>query len=302
MSNSWSSKIILGGSQRVLQPRIVLYASAGVGKSTWGSTLPRPLFLDFDHGVDDLRVDRIPGPDTWADALALVREIAKTPGEYRSLVIDTLDPLEELATDHVLAEGKKKTLADFAFGAGYAAVANEWKLFLAELDTARAAGLLVCLLGHAQVRQVQDPSLGTFDAFTSVLSKKAWQITQRWADVVGFAAWDMALVEKKNDQRAIVTGERKLFLQRGSGYDAKNRFGIVAPIPLSWPALESEIARHRQDAAAIEGRILAVAAGTEFEEKARGFITEAAHNVNALLDIEIALRGKLEEARLAAEA
>ena len=286
-AGGWAGQVIKGGEQKILQPRIVLYAPAGVGKSTFGSKLPKPLFLDFDRGIDDVNVDRIPGPKSWAQALALVRAIAADPGGYKSIVIDTVDPLEEMAIDHVLQLGGKKSLNDFDFGAGYTAVSSEWKLLLAELDTARKNGMLVCLLGHAIVRQAQDPQLGSFDQFTSQLGKKSWALTTRWADLVGFAAFDSALAQKKGDDtRVIVTGERFLFTVRGFGYEAKNRFSMTPKLPLSWPAVEAAIARHRQSSAEVKGKILKLATGTKHEQKALAFLADAGDDLNKLIAIE----------------
>jgi AAA domain len=285
--SGWAEQVIKGGEQKILQPRIVLYAPAGVGKSTFGSTLSKPIFLDFDRGIDDLNVDRIPGPKNWSGALAIVRAIAADPRDYKSLVIDTVDPLEEMAIDHVLQIGGKKSLNDFDYGAGYNAVSSEWKLLLAELDTARKNGMLVCLLGHAIVRQAQDPQLGSFDQFTSQLGKKSWALTTRWADLVGFAAFESALAQKKGDDaRVIVTSERFLFTVRGSGFEAKNRFSMAPKLPLSWPAVEAAIARHRQSSAEVKAKILKIATGTKHEAKALAFLAGAGDDLNKLIAIE----------------
>jgi AAA domain len=292
---SWAEQVVKGGEQKILQPRMLIYGAAGVGKSSYGAKLPKPVFIDLDKGIDDVNVDRVRAPATWTDALNLVRAIAADPRGYKSLVIDTVDPLEELAVQHVLKISNKASLSDFEFGAGYNAVAMEWKLFLAELDVARQNGLLVCLLGHAMVREAHDPTLGAFDQFTSQLGKKSWALTQRWADLVGFAAFDVALAQKKGeDARVLVTGKRYLYTVRGSGYEAKNRFGMQPKLDLSWEAVEAGIARHRQPPEVLEAKILALAKGTEFEEKARGYVDGAAKDVNKLLEVETALRTKLE--------
>jgi hypothetical protein len=283
---SWNQQVVKGGEQKVMQPRVFLYASAGVGKSTWGSKLPKPVFIDYDHGVDDVNVDRIPGPKTWAESMALIRAVAADPMGYKSLVIDTVDPLEEQAIEHILKQTGKKSLADFDFGAGYNAVAMEWKLLLAELDAARKNGMLVCLLGHAIIRQAQDPQLGSFDQFTSQLGKKSWALSQRWADTVLFAAFDSALVDKKDEQRVVVTGERYLFTTRGSGYEAKNRFSLDPKLPLTWKAVEEGIAKHRQSSEAVKAKILKLAAGTPFEDKAKGYLEAAGEDLGALLELE----------------
>jgi hypothetical protein len=294
--NPWTDMVVKGGTQKVLQPRIVLYAPAGVGKSTFGSRLPKPIFIDFDRGVDDVNVDRIPGPKTWADALSIIRSIAAAPGDYKSLVIDTVDPLEEMAIDHVAMEaGKTFAKMNDDYGSGYIAVAMAWKLFLAELDAARKNGLLVCLLGHAIVRQASDPTLGSFDQFTSQLGKKTWALTQRWADLVGFAQFDSALVDKKDEQRVIVTGKRVLHTTRGSGFEAKNRFSLSSRIDLSWDALSKGIEAHRRNAEVTEASILALAekVGGDAPEKARAYVKDANKDLTTLFAIEAALKEKL---------
>lgn len=226
--------------------------------------------------------------------MSTIRDIATDPNGYRSLVLDTVDPLEELAIEYVLKRSGKKSLADFDFGAGYNAVAMEWKVMLAELDTARKNGMLVCLIGHSIVRQAVDPTLGTFDQFTANLGKKTWALTLRWADLVGFACFDSALVDKKDESRVIVTGERLLMTVRGSGYEAKNRFSLNQKLPLSWPAVEAGIARHRQSSEAIKAKILKLAAGTALEEKAKGYLEVAGDDVSALLELETNLTKALQ--------
>jgi len=290
---SWNQQVVKGGEQKVLAPRLFLYATAGVGKSTFGSKLPRPVFLDYDHGVDDVNVDRIPGPKTWPESMARIRDIAADPKGYKSLVLDTVDPLEEQAIEHILRQTGKKSLADFDFGAGYNAVAAEWKLLLAELDVARKNGMLVCLIGHAIIRQAQDPQLGSYDQFTSQMGKKSWALSQRWADAVLFAAFDSALVAKKDEQRVIVTGDRYLFTTRGSGYEAKNRFSLDAKLPLSWPAVADGIARHRQSSEAVKAKIVKLAAGTHLEAKAREYLDQAGEDLGALLELETNLTAAL---------
>jgi hypothetical protein len=283
---SWKDAVIKGGEQQILAPRLFLYAPAGTGKSTFGSRLPKPVLLDWDKGVDDVNVDRIPGPKTWEESMALVRAIAADPMGYKSLVVDTVDPLEELAIEYVLRRMGLKSLGEGKMGAAYFAVEAEWKLFLAELDIARKNGMLVCLLGHAVVREAQDPQLGTFDQFTSALSKKPWQITKRWADAILFASFDSALVENKDESRVIVTGDRFLFTERGSGFEAKNRFSLDPKLPLSWLAVEAGIARHRQSSEAVKAKILKMSAGTQFEAVAKGHLERVGDDLNLLLEIE----------------
>jgi hypothetical protein len=62
MNMSWTTRVIEGGKQKVLQPRLFLYGVPGVGKSSFGAKLPKPVMIDFDKGIDYVSADRIHGP------------------------------------------------------------------------------------------------------------------------------------------------------------------------------------------------------------------------------------------------
>jgi hypothetical protein len=309
---SWQTAIIR--KARPLPPRLALLAPSGVGKTTWGASLPKPLLIDLDRGSDQVMVDRLPGPKTWDDALKLIRAIAADPGDYQSLVIDTIDPLEDLAEAAVCDEGvmdhgkleRRKTIGEYSWGTGYEAAAGKWRVFLAELDQVRAKGLLVCLLGHTIVRTAQDPQLGEYDEFTSQTNKRIWAETMRWADFVGFATFNAATI--KDEKRVMVTNERVLYTQRASGIQAKNRFALPPTMPFLWSALEAGIRAHQggvqETAASVTLRIeelakqadakgMKTADGRAFSEKARELVVECKLNIEWLRDLEVSLQKKL---------
>jgi len=292
---SWKSQIV--SESKPLPPRLLIYGPAGIGKTSFAASLPKPILIDYDHGAEEVKVARIAGPPTWPLALDLVRRIVASPGEYRTLAIDTVDALEPLAVDHVLAVNKKKSLnLDFKWGEGHAQVLSLWRELLVELDRARAAGLHVCLLGHATTRTVPDPQFGEYDQYTSRLGRKVWDQTKAWSDVVGFANFDAAIHEGERKGRIIVTGERRLYTTRGSGFEAKNRFGIEAPLPLSWGELSAAIDRHRGTQEPLEAQIRALARGNEEREKrADEYILSAGGNVKLLAEILAVLAEKIQQ-------
>jgi hypothetical protein len=298
---SWSEQVIKGGEQKVLQPRIAIYGPQGVGKSSFCAALPKPVVIDYDKGLDYIKVDRIKAPSTWENSLLLVRQIAEDPRGYESLVIDTMEPLEDLAIQFVLQKHGKGALSDFDWGAGYNSVAAEWKIFLNLLDQCRAKGMLVCLVGHAQIREATDPQVGNYDQFTSQLGKKCWALTQRWTDLVGFVAYDSAVVDKEKG-RVIVTGKRWLYTVRGSGFEAKNRFSMPPKLDLSWLAVKEAIDKHRESAEVIVARIKSLANGTEYANKASEFLAQAGSDVGKLLEVEYALKTKLSEPKVEVQA
>ena len=76
--------------------KIVLYGPEGVGKSTWASHAPRPVYVGAERGSKYLDVARIPAAELkhWGDVLDWLYEFRNPRSQYQTLVIDTLDWLE----------------------------------------------------------------------------------------------------------------------------------------------------------------------------------------------------------------
>jgi hypothetical protein len=294
-ATTWMNRVVRSGDKKILPPRITLYSPPGIGKTTFASSMPKPVLIDFDHGADEVKIDAIPGPASWKETMALIRDIGRSPGDYQTLAIDTVDPLEELCQVHVAeAAGKTFDKMNDDYGAGHSAVGQEWKVFLAELDEVRKKGLHVVLISHAHVKQVLDPTLGPYDQWTAQLGKKPWSLTQRWSDLVAFAAFDAERDVKEN--RAIVTKDRLLFTVRGSGYEAKNRYGLPAKLPLSWEKLSAAIAANRATGEELTARILKLAeSSAEFTEKAKAFIAQCDGDPIKLRAVEQGLLKRLAE-------
>ena len=223
--NGISNTGLLGRIQKANDPAItktekdLWFGMPGVGKSTSAAGAPNPLFVDYDRGIKQLSVDRIPGPKTWVDAMSVFREVATERARQDARVIDTINPLEELAVQHVCKVGRKESLGDFGYGDGYAALKNEWRAMLSVLDMVADRGMAVCLLAHSVVRQTSDPQLGPYEVYTTGLQKGTWAVTARWCDMIGFCAFENARI--KDEKRSVYTGQRQLLTTAGSGYVAK---------------------------------------------------------------------------------
>ena len=47
--------------------KTVVYGVEGIGKSTFASEFPSPLFIDLDNGTSQLNVDRVTDVADWAE-------------------------------------------------------------------------------------------------------------------------------------------------------------------------------------------------------------------------------------------
>jgi hypothetical protein len=275
--------------------RVVVYGPSGVGKTSfacgvdWPSSSPRAdvLALDYENGLNEIGPRRSPGAMSWTESMALMRDACTSAGEHRCVVIDTIDRLEDQATQLVCLEGKKKSLADFGYGDGFEALATKWREFLFLLESAREKNRSVILVAHVQQKPQDDPTIGKYDKYVAALQKRCWGSTHRWADAVLFVDYERGLV----DGRAVMTGQRNLYTQAGSGFDAKNRWGLPPAMPLSWGVFAREKARRLRESQEIIDAIRFLAKGDD-ASKAEEFLKSAGTDVARLCSIETALLKK----------
>lgn len=276
-----------------------MYGPSGCGKSTFacgaeagGPARDDALALSYERGLEEIGVPRVDGASTWLDSLSLVREVCTMRGDHRVVVIDTIDRLEDQATEHVCKIGVKgKSLPDlgaFGYGDGYEALAAKWRELLFVLESAAAHGREVILVAHVQKQSQDDPMLGKYGKWIAALSKRCWGATHRWADAVLFADYEQGLI----DGRAVHTGTRILRTVAGSGYDAKNRWQLPAVLPLSWKAFSEARTSLQRTPEQVRASIRALAQGDDVS-KAEKYITDAGEDVPRLVSIENALKKKV---------
>lgn len=217
--------------------RVVLYGVEGVGKSTFAADAPGAIFLCAEDGVSHLDVARFPSPRTWSDVLETVRVLGAEEHPYQTLVVDTIDWLEPLVWAQVCQTGGKASIEDFGFAKGYVMALELWRAFLARLEVLeRAKKMHVVLVGHSQIKRVDDPHTGAFDRYRLKIHEKASDVLREWADVVLFARHESTVAKdpKTHRYRAVASGSRVVHTQWAAAFDAKNRFGLPATMALDW--------------------------------------------------------------------
>ena len=78
-------------------PIILIYGAEGRGKTTLAAKAPRPLAVLLERGLPrGVSVDAVEDISSFDAVINALREVYAAPGEYKSLVIDTVDALEAL--------------------------------------------------------------------------------------------------------------------------------------------------------------------------------------------------------------
>lgn len=245
--------------QKPRAPRIMMIGVEGVGKSTAGASMPNPVFVCGESGLVGPQFAEIPSftPENWGEILQFLDELAANRGDFKTVVIDTLDWVEPMLYSHVCAKNGHKNIEDFGYGKGYVVAQQEARQLLMRLDRLNLDGMNVLLLCHSQIKTVNNPVGDNYDHFESKLNAKISGIFREWCDCVLFAQFDM--YTRKDGMRSKAYGGDGRIVQttHSAAWDAKNRYGLPEVMPLDMPAIMEAINQGQpQDTEALKAEFM----------------------------------------------
>jgi len=223
-------------------PRIVVYGGHGIGKSTFAANATAPVFIQTEDGLDGLDATAFPLAKSFADVIEALGSLYTEEHEYKTVVIDSLDWLEQLIWKKVAADNGKASIEDFGYGKGYVFSMDHWNTLLAGLNALREKGMITVLTAHAEIKRFDSPETDPFDRYQIKLHRQAGAKVQEWADIIGFCNYKLMTTNAdagfdKKVTRGVTTGERLMYLEETPAYVAKNRYGLPSSVPLTWASL-----------------------------------------------------------------
>jgi len=226
-------------------PRMMLYGVEGIGKTTFASGSPDPIFICTEDGLGALQVNHFPLATKASDVLDAIGTLITEDHGFKSVVLDSVDWLDNLIWADVESSHDAK---DLAYGKGAMIVADRWREVLAGLNKLRNdKGMVVILLAHCQIKRFDSPEVEPYDRYQPKLQERSNAILREWVDAVLFANYK-TIVRKddvgfnKTNNRGISTGERLLYTSERPAYMAKNRYSLPESLPMSWEAFTQALA------------------------------------------------------------
>jgi hypothetical protein len=227
---------------RTAPDRILVLGVEGVGKSTFGSEAPSPIFIAAEDGIRHLDVASFPEPTSWRQVLESVDALRKEQHSYKTLVVDTVDFIEPLVWKAICDRNKWSSIEEPGFRKGYMISVGEWRKFFATLDKLRIErGMEVILLGHAAVKNFNNPAGEDYSRFELATDKQASALIKAWTDINLFAVFEEFTVEKKSKIKGVSSGARVIHTERTAVWDAKHRDPL--PPTISFTYAEFDAAR-----------------------------------------------------------
>lgn len=212
--------------------KCLIYGVEGIGKSTFASQFPNPVFIDTEGSTKHMNVARTPMPSSWTMFLEQVKYFKAHPQELSTLIIDTADWAEIICIEYLCARDKKDGLEGWGYGKGYIYLAEEFGRLLNLLTELIDIGINVVFTAHAQMRKFEQPDeMGAYDRWEMKLQKKTAPLLREWADMVLFANYKTYVINvdgqgvQKGKNKA-QGGKRVMYTTHHNCWDAKNRHDL----------------------------------------------------------------------------
>ena len=220
--------------------KLLIYGTSGIGKSTFANRALKPFVLQTEESHEELGTPRSPLAKTFDEFIEYGTWLLKNEHDFKTIIIDSLDWLEELASQSVVTDYGVESITDtaFAYGKGNRLVADKMKRIEKMCDLLVDKGLNVMLVAHADIKRYDDPRNDGYDRYEPKLNKQTAAIWTEWSHGVLFANQEATTVEKKgaigDKTRAVDTTERLLYTVEQPAYKAKNRWNLPPKIILSF--------------------------------------------------------------------
>lgn len=236
--------------RKVAPPRIVLYGVEKVGKTTFASQAPEPIFIQTERGRGVMEYPRFTFGEngerevaaSTAEVFEALKALSTEEHKHKTVVLDSATGFERLIFAELCKEYGEDSITSnkkgspFSFGRGPTLAKPYWERLLSAFDYLNLQrNMAVIVIAHAAVERFASPTSEDYDHYNLSLHKHpTGQLTQ-WADAILFADFVVALTESKDGSKTLPksNGSRTLYTQKRPGFVAGNRYGLPFKLPFT---------------------------------------------------------------------
>lgn len=237
---------VTAGESKEMPARICIYGKIKIGKSRFAAESPDPFYIDCEGGLNFLgkKVRSTGKLNDFDSVLGWLRYIHDDEKfQCGTIVIDSLDFLEEFAQQRLVKQYNAKSINDpsisaFAYYKGYVTAATDSMVVLKWLDAIyKKKGIKCILIAHNTTKEVELPGKDPFTRYQLKLSKQFGAKVMEWCDILLHAEYDFHVTSEGK------TSELKPVLFSGGAafYEGGGRVKLPNTIPISYKALEDAI-------------------------------------------------------------
>ena len=221
-------------------PIVLLYAVHGIGKTTFGASAPKPIFIQTEDGLGNIQADTFGMMPSYGDVMDAIGALYNDPHDFGTVVLDSADWAEPIVQAEACRIHGWKDIEAPGYGRGYVAALDCWKMLLDGMMALRdERNMGVVILAHSEIKRFESPEVEPYDRYQPKLHKGASAILQEACDAVLFANYRVNTVKtdsgfNKKVVRGVGSGERLIYTVERPAFLAKNRWSLPDSIPLSW--------------------------------------------------------------------
>lgn len=231
-----------------LPPRIVLFGTHGWGKSSFGASLPKHIFIDTEGRLAHLDCNRWEKASSLTEVRAYLTALLKEEHDYRTLVIDSLDWLESIVHEEVCKNNNVSSVASIPYGKGYGEAYTIWEHILTMLTMLRdKKKMMIVCTGHATIKKFESPDTDSYDQYRLNLRDNVADKVAQWCDLLMFCNYKTRVKEGADGvKRGASTGERVVYTKDNAAYRAKDSYNLPVSIVVEdvkelWPIISKHL-------------------------------------------------------------
>ena len=200
---------------------LLIYGQPKTGKSTFGSQLPRSLFLNFEQGTNALAGIRSVPILRWSDFRKVLTQLRKPQARemYDSIVVDTASIAWQLCEKYICQRESVDSIREIPWGQGWGMLRNEFSECWREI-TLLGFGILFIAHSREKPTEMRDEEGNEITAVAPDLPNQCYQIVNSIVDIIGYLQ-----VQMNNDG----TSERYLYTRSTPTVFAGSRYQYLAP-------------------------------------------------------------------------
>lgn len=232
------SKYEVQQTMKIEPMKVLIYGVEGIGKTTFASKFPDPIFIDTEGSTGFINARKLPNPTSWTMILDELEDIKSEP-RGKTLIIDTLDWAERLAKKYLMDKNKWAAIDSTNYGSRYVALSDEIGKLLNKLTEIKDVGINVVLTAHAETKKHELPDeMGQYDKYTLKLEKRDAGLAKEWADMILFFNYKTTIIsDSKSNSKKATGGQRVMYTTHKPAWDAKNRLGLPDELPIDFEAI-----------------------------------------------------------------
>lgn len=234
-------------SNNTLEPILLVYGTAGMGKTSLALEAPAPIYVQISPerppaGVQTTGFGEI---TSWDQLLQALEALNSDKNNFKTLVLDSLDALEPLIWRDVCVSNQWSSIETPGYGKGYIIADAHWQQLIEMCDyLRRTRGMTIVWLALALAKDHEEPGAQPYKRYDLKLHKRAEGLMTQAADGVFFVNTKVTIKEAdggfgKKVVHAEGGGTRYLFADGRPAFVAKHRFlgmpdAIMLPKGKAW--------------------------------------------------------------------